>query len=623
MSQAFLNKSRNIILKNIENDQFGVSQLASELNLSRSQVLRKIKSETGQSANQFIRQIRLEEAVKLLQKNELTASEISFKVGFSSPSYFNKCFHEQYGFTPGDYKNNTKAHIAEPITDNRKTVNTKNKKRFNILIIITVFLLVLIFAFWKIQYSDKRNLQMQSASIAVLPLLDLSEKKDKEYLSIGLTDAITLELSRLKGLRVPSRGSAMLFQDSVLLYSEIAEKLGVDLLLEGSVIYGHDSLRVTVQLINPNPIEKHIWANSYDQSTNDILHLSRNISNQIAKEIHLIVNGNNRETTPGEFSAKAQELYLRGKMLWQKQNPNSVELAIKYIKEAIELEPDFARAYCSLAEAYMSKNKMFPGNNEEKLKNKMESQIAINYALDKAIELDGSLAEAYITKGMIMRKVNWDWEGMKRMAEKGLELNPNNKDGYMLLSDYYLIKGNHKKSVQQALIAEEYDPLNPRIGCLVAERYMLAGKYEKAIKQYKKVFELFPDYSFAWDGIGFAYFLSGDKEQAKNSWMEFHKTMGNNHMSEYFDHNDFNNSVSYIVTKFAAGDKLYCSNPPIIAMAHILINKKEGALKYLDIAMEYRNEDLPVLILSLVFKPLHDNNHYLKLIKQLNLSLNQ
>jgi hypothetical protein len=93
-------------------------------------------------------------------------------------------------------------------------------------------------------------------------------------------------------------------------------------------------------------------------------------------------------------------------------------------------------------------------------------------------------------------------------------------------------------------------------------------------------------------------------------------------MAEYFSQNNFDNSVSYIVSKFTAGDKLYCSNPPIIAMANIMIDKKEGALKYLDIAMEYRNEDLPVLMLSPVFAPLHSNEHFTMLAKQLNIHIN-
>ncbi|MCY1718951.1 helix-turn-helix domain-containing protein [Prolixibacteraceae bacterium Z1-6] len=620
MPEAFLNKVKHIVLKNIGNEKFGVSELAAEMGLSRSQLLRKIKSVAGVSANQFIRDIRLEEASRHLKDDKLTTSEIAYKVGFSSPSYFNKCFHDKYGFTPGDFKK------QNGTTEQELIVSKSQHKKFGRTGILIVAVLVIISAAVFVRYSktDERipdKSVTQQASIAVLPLLDLSENKNKEYLALGLTDAITLELSKLKGLRVISRGSAMLFQDSVKLYSEIANQLGVDLLLEGSVIYGGDSLRVIVQLIKPFPEEKHLWANRYDQVASNIRHLSSDISSQIANEINLVVSPEKAGSANREIDPRAQELYLRGKYLWEKQNPESVSLAIDYLKESIELDPGFAPAFCTLAEAYMSKNKMFPGNNEEKLKNKMESQIAINYALDKAIELDGSLGEAYITKGMILRKVDWNWEGMKEMAEKGLKLNPNNKDGHMLLSDYHLIKGNYKKAVQQALVAESLDPLNPRIGCLVADRYMYAGKYEKSVDQFQKVLELYPRYAFAWDGIGFAYFMRGDKEKAKDSWKELHKIMGNISMAEYFEQNDFSNSISFILTKFTAGDKLYCSNPPIIAMAHTLIHKKEGALEYLELALKYRNEDLPVLMLHPVFAEIDSEPRYIDITNQVGVTI--
>ncbi|WP_319482246.1 helix-turn-helix domain-containing protein [uncultured Draconibacterium sp.] len=619
MPELFINKAKQFILNNLENDKFGVSELASEMGLSRSQFLRKIKSVTGKSANKFIRDIRLEESISLIENDDHTVSEIAYKVGFSSPSYFNKCFHDKYGCTPGDYKKRAETGESEE-QENRQIPISRNRLRvaglFLLFIIVTA-----VFGYWGSRSAKTSGAENQYASIAVLPLLDLSENKDKEYLSMGLTDAITLELSRFKELRVISRGSAMLFRDSVKLYSEIAEKLGVDLLLEGSIIYGADSLRVIVQLIEPFPQERHLWANKYDSHATDIRGVSSDISSRIAEEINLAVMPESDTREIKDADPKAQELYLRGDQLWQQQNPEAVSMAINYLKESIANNPDFAPAYCSLAEAYMAKNKMFPGNNEEKLQNRLESQKAINTALDKAIELDGSLAEAYITKGMIMRKVDWDWEGMKEMAEKGLKLNPNNKDGYMILSDYYLIKGNHKKSVQQALIAEQYDPLNARIGCLVAERYMYAGEYEKSVEQFKKVLELYPRYSFAWDGIGFAYFMSGDNEMAKNSWKELHMIMGNTDMAEFFEVNDFNHSVDFILTKFTAGDKLYCSNPPIIAMAHLLVDRKQGALDYLDIAYEYRNEDLPVLMLHPVFGRVKNDERYITLADELGVTI--
>lgn len=620
MPEVFLNKIKKIVLENIGNEKFGVSELASELGLSRSQVLRKVKSVAGISANQLIRDIRLEEAIQLLKQDEFNTSEIAYKVGFSSPSYFNKCFNDKYGFTPGDYKKQN-GNVDFNILPNTTPIPSSKRYSLGIISLLVIIAVAVLLKFVIKSPEPESTTQTQYASIAVLPLLDLSENKNKEYLTLGLTDAITLELSKLKGLRVISRGSASLFQDSVKLYSEIANKLGVDMLLEGSVIYGADSLRVIVQLIKPFPEEKHVWANRYDQRSSNIRQLSADISSQIANEINLVVSPGNTIAEKNPINPRAQELYLRGKHLWQKQNPESVSKAIDNLKESIQLDPEFAPAYCTLAEAYISKNKMFPGNNEEKLNNKLESQIAINYALDKAIGIDGSLAEAFITKGIVLRKIDWDWEGMKKMAEKGLKLNPNNKDGYMLLSDYYLINGNYKKSVQQALLAESLDPLNPRIACLVAERYLYAGRYRKSVEQFSQVLELYPNYGFAWDGIGFAYYLMGEIELAKNAWIELHIVMGNNAMAEYFGTENFSNSINHILTKFTAGDKLFCSNPPIIAMAHTLVHKKEGALEYLELALKYRNEDLPVLMLHPVFAEISSELRYTHIANQIGVTI--
>src|SRR5210317_1682826 len=142
MLNTFISKVKETILSNIQNEKFGVSELASELNLSRSQLLRKIKSATGKSANQLIREIRLEEAAKMLLNTDITASEVSFKTGFSSPSYFNKCFLDYYGLTPGEFKNNKdKSNIISS-----KTLYVESKKEKNTKLILLSIVVIIIIA---------------------------------------------------------------------------------------------------------------------------------------------------------------------------------------------------------------------------------------------------------------------------------------------------------------------------------------------------------------------------------------------------------------------------------------------------------------------------------------------
>jgi len=206
------------------------------------------------------------------------------------------------------------------------------------------------------------------------------------------------------------------------------------------------------------------------------------------------------------------------------------------------------------------------------------------------------------------------------MALKGLKLDPNNSQGHVLLSDYYLVKGNYEKSLKEAKMAEKLDPLNPKTGCLVAEKHLQLQEFDKSIAAYKRVLELFPNYGFGWDGIGFAQFYSGKKEEALKSWKKLQELMGNDSLARFFTINDYDKSFRFWIAKAESETPQFCSNPSIIAQAFMLIGEKERALEYLEIALKYKNEDLPRIILKPGFIPLYDDIGFRNLIKQLDIS---
>ena len=155
-------------------------------------------------------------------------------------------------------------------------------------------------------------------AIAVLPFLDLSHSGNSDYLTNGITDAITLELSRNKSVRVISRGSAMAFKDASKTYGEIAEALGVNLLLEGSVLFDEDSLSVVAQLIEPFPVEKHLWAGNFEMRFENILSLVQDISTSIAREVNLTVLPQDQLAHNYPLHPEAYDLFLKGRHLWNK-----------------------------------------------------------------------------------------------------------------------------------------------------------------------------------------------------------------------------------------------------------------------------------------------------------------
>jgi AraC-like DNA-binding protein/TolB-like protein len=592
MDNIFVSKVSKIVLDNLPNEKFGVREVAKSLGLSRSQVLRRVKSATGKSVNQLIREIRLQEALKLLQEEKSTIAEIAYEVGFSSPSYFSKCFYDHFRCTPSDFKN------VNP-TFNNKQKASKKPVFYIVYAVVTIFIVALLLI-WAISPFSKND----QKRIVVLPISNYSYDANLDYLGDSFTDAITLELAKSKQLEVVSRTTAMLYKKSNKDLRGIAKTLDVDLILEASFSVENDSIHVIVQLIKPLPKEAHVWQQNYYQSFNNIIQLTRTISEDIALKIDRSIHsptGNHHAIV----NQKAYELFLRGQYLYNQQNTASLRASLNYLQESILIDPSFAPVYVTLGDAYILLNKLIP-NNIDRLDHRNKCREAIN----KALELDPDLASAYIAKGNILGKFDWNWEEMKQFAEKGLSIEPNNAQGHIILSNYYLINGQPKLVQKEINKALALDPLNKRIGYLVGERLILLGKYNAAIQQFEKVLELDPNYGLALDGLGYVYFILGDKTKAIEVWQRLHIAMGNNEFAEYLGKNTFEKSMRFMLEKTKNDNPLYCSNPTILAIATSLIEDKEQTLNYLDIAFKYRHEDLPLGLLKPHFLSYHSNERF-------------
>lgn len=495
-----------------------------------------------------------------------------------------------------------------------QTLTTATNKRLNIIILITLLIAIGVSFINKSQPKVSSNTltSITEKSIAVLPFDDYSSGGDTEWFCNGVTEDIRTNLSKIKGIKkVISRTSVEKFKNSDKTIPEIAKELGVSYILEGNVRKHKDKIIITAKLIDAN--DNQIWAENYSDNFDKVFEIQNDVSKKIVKQLKIVISPEEEKVLNIQIidNFKAYELYLRGRHLWNQQNTESIKRSIEYLEESIKLDSTFAPAYVILAEDYILMNKFIP-NNEEKLIHRKKCREAI----DKAIELDNSLAEAYITKGNMIGKFDWDWEEMKKMLEKGLQIEPNNSYGHMLLSKYYLIKNNYNKAIEEALLAEKLDPLNPRIGCFVAKNYFIANNYKRSIDQYEKVLKLSPNYVFAWEGVGHVQYFSGQKETAQISWGKFLGDMGNEKMADIYSNESFDNSISYWLEGATKGEELYCSNPTVIAQAHMFIDKKQGALEYLEVAYKYHNEDLPIYLLEPHFYSLYNEPRFKDIVQK-------
>ena len=289
----FTGRITGIIRENLGNEHFGVKELAARAGLSRTVLNRQLKARYNKTASQYIREIRLQTAMKLLREGNSTASEVAYKVGFGSPAYFSKCFHAYYGHPPGGFKN---IGPAEEERAERRGMSNERKWPgklyfFSIAgIILTAGITFLGFMafFNKTVPPSCEWLPDTVRSIAVLPFRNLSADPGNSYLAEGITEEIVTRLCQSSDLRVVSRTSVEQFRGTTAAIPEIRARLCVDYIVEGSLQRSGNMITVTVQLIDTRE-DRHILSEKFDLSVTDIFMLQGSISEQIAIKLSEVI----------------------------------------------------------------------------------------------------------------------------------------------------------------------------------------------------------------------------------------------------------------------------------------------------------------------------------------------
>nr|WP_321357549.1 helix-turn-helix domain-containing protein [uncultured Draconibacterium sp.] len=446
----FLNQITQLVEENISNEQFGVSELADAVGMSRSNLLRKIKKITDLSASQFIRNVRLKYAAELLQEGSYTVSEVSYQVGFGSPSYFIKCFRELYGYPPGEIgmHEEPKQEEEQEMETEQELQESVQKKKFPVLLIsfLAIAIIAAVLYFVLRPASENRN---KVKSIAVLPFLNDSNDTTNVYIINGLMEATLNNLQQIQDLRVISRTSVEQYRNNPKSSPEIAKELNATYLIEGSGQKIGDQLLLNIQLIEAKT-DKHLWSQQYRRDTKDIFTLQADVAKSIAEQIEAIV-------TPEEIkriekaptnNLEAYDLFLKGYDLLGKPTEENLRAAIPYFKQAIKHDEEFARSYAGIAIAFYLLDQ-----------NKTEKQFAdsINYYADQALFYDSKLPQSLTAKALFYMEHS-EYELALPYFEKALEISPNSDVVLIFLVELYVnYLPNTEKYLEYALKGLEID----------------------------------------------------------------------------------------------------------------------------------------------------------------------
>jgi TolB-like protein/DNA-binding winged helix-turn-helix (wHTH) protein len=324
-------------------------------------------------------------------------------------------------------------------------------------------------------------------SVAVLPLQNLSNDPSQEYFVDGMTDELITDLAQIRELKVVSKTSIMQYKGTRTPLPQIGRDLGVDAVVEGSVLRSGDRVRITAQLIR-TATDRHIWAESYDGDLKDVLSLQARVAETITSQVklNLTAEESGRLRRAGPVNPEALDAYLRGRYAWDQRNVASFERAIQFFNQAIAKDPSFALAYSGLADSYTLLNLY-----GESTANGTEAKNAA----ERALQLDDTLAEAHTSLAAVKILHDWDWQGAEREFQRALQLNPNFAQAHHWYGNLLLgPQGRHDEAIAELKRAQELDPLSLIINADTGFAYYLSGRYDLALQSYQKVLATNPNF---------------------------------------------------------------------------------------------------------------------------------
>jgi len=426
--------------------------------------------------------------------------------------------------------------------------------------------------------------------VAVLPFTNFSSDAEQEYFADGMTDILIADLTQIAALRVVSRTSVMQFKGVKKPLPEIARQLGVDAVVTATVTKSGQRVRITAELVD-GATDKSLWAKSYERDVTDILAMQAEVARAIAGEVQVRLTPEEagRLASRRKIVPAALDAYLLGRYHWDRFTQESLLKSIDYYQEAIRLDPDYAAAYSGIAEAWSGLFMVGARSWDETIPKARQ-------AVEKALSLDGSSAEAHHALGFIYYQ-EWNWKGAEEETHKAIALSPGYSTCYVLECNLMRDRGRAEESIAAAKKGIEVDPLAMITNQILGSAYVDARQYDLAIAQFQKALELHPNDPTLLYHLGWAYVYQRAYDQGIEA-------IGNSLALEGADP-QLSPDLAYIDALTGKQDEArrilnrllnlareYPVSPGLIALVYVALNDHTQALAWLEKA--YRQHS-PVL----------------------------
>jgi len=523
-------------------------------------------------------------------------------------------FSWAYQVTPEGFKK------TETISE-EQVVTVASNKRLDILIVIALLLAIAVTFINKptpniVDKTMVTNTSARNNSIAVLPFDDNSPGKDQDWFTVGMTEALIAELSKISSLIVPSHQSVKKYKGTTKTLPEIAMELNVGSVIVGTASKVNDSIRIRAQLLSAN--DKPLWGESYDEGFGHALQLQHNIAKAITKEINIVLTpaDSARFTMPAGVNPKALETDMKGvHILSWFDTLEDLEMATEYFKRAINIDSTFAMAYAHLAYSYLYYPHMGGKNNLES----MELAEELN---NKALQLDPNLTLAYLNRFYYLYYYKWDWDEGLSALNKAEQLEPNNPDLLEKLYMYNIVSGKFDKAFEVVNKMRQIAPSSRFYWYSKAMIQFHSRDLEGSLKTIEEGLELYPDFYGLLELRSWCLSVLGRHEEAVSSYKKYLSFMGGSStLSEgiagfVFARAGLKEEALKQLDIVGGPGVAYC-DPVIIGAIYMGLGDKDKAMEYFQ--QGYREHSLQMLFLKRAptYDPMRGDPRFQKLIQDL------
>jgi TolB-like protein/DNA-binding winged helix-turn-helix (wHTH) protein/lipoprotein NlpI len=453
-------------------------------------------------------------------------------------------------------------------------------------------------------------------SLAVIPLESLSSNASDDYFADGMTDELITDIGQISSLRVISRTSAMQYKGVHKPLRQIARELGVDAVVEGTVLKSGNNVRITAQLIEA-ATDRHLWAQSYDGSLRDVLALQDEVARAIADRVRVQLTPQQEAQLHRErvVDTEAYEDYLKGYYFWNKRTSGDLAKAITYFQRAIARDPKYALAYAGLAQSYV-----LLAGHELPVRDAVASAEA---AANRALELDPNLAEPQVALGLIAENYRWEFAEAERRYKLVTELHPNYATGHHWLAEAYLVAGRFSEAQTEFQRAHQLDPLSLMISADAGSGFCFAREFEVCLDQLGHTLDLDPNFTGAHEWRALAYEGKRMFPQAIAETQVTREGDDTPHtlalLAHAYAESDERQKARKLLGELHERSAREYVNPWDFALVYAGLGEKEASLRWLEKAYQERSPEMINLKIDFRFDLLRSDQRFRDLMGRIGL----